>query len=387
MRRKLASILVALLLGFGVSSAKADTDATPYIKTPGIKMMGQNGTTPPLWTLYLNQQANPPSLNMMDGGGIAVPLFSIDSNAHTMSFLNAINGIVNLNQPANNNIFVNQDVCNSTITGTLSGGGAFPCFQSTLTFLGTGSITNGGHGVAIKPLIFHTGTGAVYQAFAVQPSIQLTASGGSIGLAVFNADDLQGIAAGASIGTLVGHGCTVPNPAGVITTYVCMQQNAVLPITNGGSIGTIYLIQNLEPSAQIYTLGAVNVGGTFATNNWFDQNNGTFIALSPASNPLQFLLRPSSGQTSTILWETAGTGAAAYELSNNGGNSFYGYDHFINTSFLSLASGNLTLGETGKTTTLSGAILMPNLPTSGSGGGLYACVDTAGNTYRKSACP
>jgi hypothetical protein len=35
----------------------------------------------------------------------------------------------------------------------------------------------------------------------------------------------------------------------------------------------------------------------------------------------------------------------------------------------------------------TGEVSMPSLPTSAGGGGLYVCVDTSGNMYKKSSCP
>ena len=39
------------------------------------------------------------------------------------------------------------------------------------------------------------------------------------------------------------------------------------------------------------------------------------------------------------------------------------------------------------TLALLGLVQMPNLPTSAGGGGLFVCIDTAGNEYKKSTCP
>ena len=79
-----------------------------------------------------------------------------------------------------------------------------------------------------------------------------------------------------------------------------------------------------------------------------------------------------------IGWGT--TGAGGEILSNtaaNGGALVFA----SNLTALQFASANVFAVNN------SGEVIMPSLPTSAGSGGLYACVDSSGNLYKKSSCP
>lgn len=320
----------------------------------------------------------------IDFSNIACTTDCFASPGFTIDGIGRITSTINIAQPANLTTFENQDSCTASITGEVPAG-SFPCFQSSVIWTGSGDITAGGHAVAVKSLLFHQGTGTIYEASVNQPSIEI-GSTGTFTQVAFTVDYLQGLPTGGAIGTMIGHDCSVPNPGGTIGEFDCLYQQAILPITAGGSIGSIYLIKNQEPTAAINTAGPAFIGGNFSTPDWGDQGNGTIRFISTTGNPNQLIFTPASGQNGTILWENS-SDAPLYEMTTNASNQLYIYDHLTNLAPFQVSSGNLLLGETGKTVTLVGGVVSAGLPTSGAGGGLYMCVDTSGTQYKKASCP
>lgn len=87
MIRKLSTILVALLMG--LASAMAQTGN--YHVAPGFGFQGQNGSTPPSWTEFMDYSTFPPIMRMMDPSGTGIPLFSVNPSTHSANMANAIN--------------------------------------------------------------------------------------------------------------------------------------------------------------------------------------------------------------------------------------------------------------------------------------------------------
>lgn len=163
-------------------------------------------------------------------------------------------------QPTNQTIFVNQTDCLVSIPSGGTTNGSFPCLQSTITWTGSGNATAGSHGVAGKFLSDFEGTGTLDHTNVIQNSISMGAAGTitTVNLAL---DYLEGDVVGSTIGTLNGHTCATPNPAGIIGPYNCLYMPAFLPVTAGGTLGTVSILNNQEPSAIISTVGPVVVSG------------------------------------------------------------------------------------------------------------------------------
>lgn len=189
------------------------------------------------------------------------------------------------------------------------------------------------------------------------------------------------------VGSVAGSGAI-----GWLTALGLSDGNSGAPLdsTNGCVICTDGSVHTIKTFADLssYTIS----GNILKFNNFQVSGAGELVAtgefIGPATGAGVIQISPTiAGNQSYIQFLDAGT--SKFIVGKQTDNSFIMVDAANSSAlFLSVSTGgNLTLGETGKATTISTTLSIAGIPTSAGSGGLYVCVDTSGNTYKKSSCP
>ena len=356
------------------------------------------------------------------GGVNASGVYAVGGGTGTAATLNVTwsGGVMTVNSVASGGAYTVMPTSPAALTyvsGSATGwAGATASLTMTAGSIEAGTIVTAGSGGTANTrvtLTGTTGTGTKFTAYAYTNAAGALAVGQPVWIQtagnysvmpsnmanepVTSTASLTGAALSLSPGQFT-YGENGPIVAGVNiegtisnTAYgVSMGANVIVPVIVGNNMtglggGSAYCVGSdtaIDSGAKIAGNGGCS---EYYPPNYSYSFNGTQqlqIANNStgASQLAQVSIQSNAG---SVALQANGTGSGSFnQLAAFGNLPFYITSAGAAATLILKANGNtgISIGSTGAPT-------LPNLPTSSGGGGLYVCVDTSGNFYKKASCP